>query len=337
MSRALLLTLLTLASTAAVGAEEPAAMLMRMSEAARDANYQGVIVYRTQDRLETLRVVHGVREGAEIERIQTLTGAPSEIVKLNGRVICLLPKDRRLTLDRPTPKGLFPVLSEERVAQLMTMYEFEAIGAARVAGRQCHGLAITPKDELRYGYRIWADAETGVPLKVNLVGREGRVLEQMMFTEVEFPEQLPDAVFDTEADQARVQSAPPPRAVAVDARALPEASWQFRELPPGFRVAMRERRLTADGGGVVDHVLLTDGLTAISVFSAYREASAPAFQGQSRMGAVHAFGRMLGTFHITVVGEAPPETVRMIGESLQPPPAASEPATGPGPGPGEPR
>jgi sigma-E factor negative regulatory protein RseB len=337
LSRALLLTLLTLASTAAIGAEEPAAMLMRMSEAARDANYQGVIVYRTQDRLETLKVVHGVREGAEIERIQTLTGAPSEIVKLNGRVICLLPKDRRLTLDRPTPKGLFPVLSKERVAQLMTMYDFEAIGAARVAGRQCNGLAITPKDELRYGYRIWADAETGVPLKVNLVGREGRVLEQMMFTEVDFPQQLPDAVFDTEADRARAASAaqPPQPQAAVDARDVPEASWQFRELPPGFRVAMRERRLTADGAGVIDHVLLTDGLTAISVFSAYREASAPAFQGQSRMGAVHAFGRMLGTFHITVVGEAPPETVRMIGESVQPP--AREPTTGPGPGPGEPR
>lgn len=321
MSRAVLLAVLAVAGGAA-WAGDPASMLVEMSDAARNANYQGVIVYQTQDRMETLKVVHGIQDGHEVERVQTLTGAPREVVKRDGKVICLLPKDRKVTIDRPTPKGLFPSLSAERVARLAEVYEFREIGEERVAGRSCKGLAILPKDRYRYGYEIWADAKTRVPLKVNLIGRNGSVLEQMMFTEVEFPERIADSAFEP-ADAA----APPSPAVvaAVEPQPAPVAAptWRFRELPPGYRVTMRSLRPTPDGKGVVEHVLLTDGLSAVSVFSTRRAAPAQPFQGQSRMGAVHAFGRMLGTVHITVVGEAPPETVRLIGESLQPPPEMS--------------
>lgn len=329
MRRAVLIV--ALAAGAPAWASDPASMLVQMSDAARSANYQGVIVYQTQDRMETLRVVHGVNDGHEIERVQTLTGAPREVVKRDGKVICLLPKDRKVTLDRPTPKGLFPALTAERVAQLASVYEFREIGDERVAGRSCKGLAILPKDRYRYGYEIWADAETRVPLKVNLIGRSGAVLEQMMFTEVQFPTRIPDSAFEPEeeadSDLHRVTAS-----VAEPALPAPQAdqTWRFRELPPGFRVTMRSLRPTPDGKGVVEHVLVTDGLSAISVFSTRRESLSQPFQGQSRMGAVHAFGRMLGTVHITVVGEAPPETVRLIGESLQPPAEMSaEPVAAP--------
>lgn len=318
----------------------PGAMLVRISEAARDVNYEGVVVYQGQNRLETLKVVHGFRDGVELERVEALTGAPREIVKRDGKVICLLPRDRKFTLDRPTPKGLFPTLTPERVAQLATVYDFESVGSARIAGRKCEGIAITPRDSYRYGYQIWADAETHVPLKVNLVARDGRVLEQMMFTEVRFPTEIVDARFDEALAEYEER-----RAVAVAEaqqrqQEAAEAGWRFGPLPPGFRVTMRSLRQTADGRGVVEHVVLTDGLTAVSVFSAQqqRETTVPVFQGQSRMGAVHAFGRVMGQVHITVVGEAPEETVRLIGESVQLPEGAmaisaptpeAEPRTGP--------
>ncbi|MFA5939234.1 MAG: MucB/RseB C-terminal domain-containing protein [Sinimarinibacterium sp.] len=306
-------------------------LLVRMSEAARSVNYQGVIVYRTQERLETLKVVHGVDDGVEMERVQALDGAPREVVKRDGQVICLLPKDRRVTVDKTTPKGLFPALSAERVAQLAEVYEFRDMGSARVAGRSCRALAITPKDDFRYGYQICADAQTDVPLQVNLVARDGVVLEQMKFTEVEFPRSIPAQAFESNLESAPAQQAAQPVQAArvadvpVAGPAAAPAPWQFRDLPPGYRVTMREVRPTADGKGVVEHVLITDGLSAISVFSARREAPAQGFQGQSSMGAMHAFGRLLGRVHITVVGEAPPQTVRLIGESLQPGEAAPSP------------
>lgn len=307
----------------AVSAGEPAQWLVKMSEAARDANYQGVIVYQARDRLETMRVVHRFQDGVELERVQTLTGVPREIIKQDNKVICLLPRDRKVTVERPTPKGLFPGLSVERVAQIGQIYEFQDLGTARVAGRICRGIAITPRDEFRYGYEVWADAAKAVPLKVNLVARDGAVLEQMMFTEIDFPATIPDSALQSQLDPSHYVNV---TRMAVDPTPQqPGGVARFENLPPGFRVTMRDVRPSADGKGTVEHLLLSDGLSAVSVFTARREVPARVFQGVSQMGAVHAYGRMVGTMHITVVGEAPPETVRLIGESLKPQPEPSAP------------
>ena len=63
--------------------------------------------------------------------VDTTSRAGSGAVARDGKVICLLPRDRKFTLDRPTPKGLFPTLTAERVAQLATVYDFESVGSAR--------------------------------------------------------------------------------------------------------------------------------------------------------------------------------------------------------------
>ncbi|SEQ59873.1 sigma E regulatory protein, MucB/RseB [Solimonas aquatica] len=291
--------------------------LAKMSEAARSSNYQGVIVYQTQDRLETMRVVHRNKNGDEVERVQTLTGAPREILKQGNQVICLLPKDRKVTLELPTPKGLFPGLTPERVAQISQYYSFNDVGSARIAGRQCRGITISPRDQFRYGYEIWADAATAVPVKVNLIGRGNNVMEQLMFTEIEFPSSIPDSALQTELDPKQYQRVTrmvqEPQAAGVDVPDL-----QFANLPPGYRVTMRDVRPTSDGQGTVEHLLLSDGLSAISVFSARRHVPARMFQGASQIGALNAYGRVVGSVHVTVVGEAPSETVRLIGDNMQP-------------------
>lgn len=294
---------------------DPAKLLVKISEAARMASYQGVIFYQSRGRQETLRVVHTYGDDGEVERVQTLNGAPMEIIKQGGRVTCLLPRDQNVMLEQPTPQGLFPSLSAERVAQMSEYYAFRAIGEDRVAGRPCNGLLISPRDRFRYGYEVWSDAETHVPLKVNLLGQNGAVLEQVFFTQVEFPDEIPDSAFEVNVDPAKYhmitkvkRELTPRQDAALNA--------YVRNVPPGYRVTMRDVRPAADGQGWVEHLVLSDGLSAISVFRSKRVVSAPVFEGQSQIGAVHAFGRMVGRVHVTVVGEAPSETVRMIGENV---------------------
>lgn len=316
----------------------PADWLVRMADAARATNYQGVIVYRARDTLETMKVVHRFQDGVELERVLTQNGEPREIIKQDGRVIGLLPQGRRLTVERPTPKGLFPGLTAERVAQIGQIYKFEDLGAARIAGRNCQGIAVVPRDEFRYGYEIWADQVTGVPLKVNLIGRDKSLIEQMMFTEIDFPARIPDVALQSELDPqyfARATQVVPVAApLSAASTSTPQGAMgaRFDRLPPGYRVTVRAVRPTADGKGVVEHLVLSDGLSAVSVFSARKEMPGRVFQGVSQMGAVHAYGRMQGTVHITVMGEAPPETLRLIGESLRPQPELqAEPVAHPGP------
>ena len=313
-------------SLAAVAADPASAWLTRMSDAARVTNYQGVIVYQTRDRLETLRVIHRYADGNEVERVQALTGDPREILKQGNQVICLLPKDRKVTLQLPTPKGLFPAMTTERVTQLQKYYDFKDAGTARIAGRTCRGITIAPRDQFRYGYEIWADSKTAVPVKVNLLGADRTVVEQLMFTQIEFPESIPDSAFRTELDPAKfrrvtriVRDAPPPLASEAEAA----GDMRFAQLPPGYRVAMREVRRSPDGQGLVEHLVLSDGLSAISVFAAQRKTPPLAGaegsgQGASQIGAVHAYRRIVGTLHVTVVGEAPSAAVRLVGDGAQP-------------------
>lgn len=311
-----------MAASATAAAAEPAEWLARMSQAARETNYQGVVVYRGDEVLETFRVTHRFQNGLEQERVQSLNGEPREVSKQGDKMTCLLPKARRLSASQqPTPKGLFPGLTPERLKQLTQVYVLDDLGTVRIAGRVCRGVAITPRDQYRYGYEVWADEATAVPLKVNLIGRQGITLEQMMFTEVDFPTAIPDTAFAVEAEAPA--AAPPAQAAA---QALPATGAQpFARLPPGFRVTLREQRPRKDGQGQVDHWILSDGISAISVFATHRQEAAPrrVFQGESQMGAVSAYGRSMGTMQITVVGEVPRQTVRMVGDAIKMP----EPAT----------
>jgi sigma-E factor negative regulatory protein RseB len=335
--RALWLTCvgLSLTAPAFAGDEAPGDWLLKVSEAARTVNYQGVVIYRGDDMLDTFRVAHRYDNGDERERMQSLSGEVREVLKNDDKVICILPKDQKMTVNLPTPKGFLPGLTADRIQQISTLYEFKDLGESRVAGRVCRGIVIAPRDEFRYGYEVWADKETAVPLKVSLLGRDRHALEQMFFTEVEFPATIPDSAFVTAFDpqtmrQVTQSAAPAISAAAAEvaaepdhpeaaaAAAAPSREPEFSNLPPGFRVTMRDSRILPDHRGAVEHVMISDGLTAVSIFrSQIVVPEERPFRGVSQMGAVHAYGRVVGRVHITVVGEAPQETVRMIGDSFR--------------------
>lgn len=297
--------------------------LLKVSEAARHASYEGVVVYRDADMLETLRILHRHKDGREQERLTSLNGSPRDVFREDDHVTCILAKEHAHDLSGNAAhksqgsqtQGIFPAMSRDTLTQVAGHYEFRDLGQARVAGRTCRGVAIAPRDEFRYGYAVWADAQTSVPLKVSLLDRQGRVVEEMLFTRVAFPPSIPDQAF---AIPARKQGFVPPREPAPEAGPLAAPAWASQRMPPGFRITMRSLKPTPDGQGMVEHVLLSDGLSAVSVFSARPSLQAKRFHGMSRMGAMHAYGRMLGTLHITVVGEVPQSTVRLIGDSLQP-------------------
>lgn len=332
---ALAASLLAGTGVPALAADETGAWLVRMSQATRTANYEGVVVYRGDDVLETFRVTHRYVDGSERERVQSMTGEVREVLKQNDKLTCLLPKDRRLTATRPsTPKGLFQALSPERLRQIATVYDLRQMGEARVAGRRCRGFAIAPRDEFRYGYELWADSDTGLPLKLSLVAPDGRLLEQMFFTEVRYPDSIPDSAFDAAVsdDQVRESTVAAVDAIAaaherepmedehlaVATESVEAAEPSFSQLPPGFRLVRREIR--ASPAGVREHLVLSDGLSAISVYRIKRrqDSDAASTQRLDQMGPLNAYSRTVGATRIMVLGEAPRRTIRMIGDSFEP-------------------
>lgn len=316
LSRRLAACLLGLAAATAAQAN-PEQLLLKAAEAARTTNYRGVVVYRAGNVIESLRLVHGYADGVERERLTALTGEPREIIREDNKVICLLPKERKLDLKRPALKGLLSQVSPETLRELAAWYEFRELGAARVAGRPCLGVELAPRDDYRYGFEIWADQASGVPLKVRLVTRKREVLEEVMFTEVEFPASLPLQAFASDLDARQFRTIRREEPTANESADLTGFPLRIGKLPDGFRVTLRDRRPARNRPGVVEHLLISDGLSVVSVFAARDLPPEKAFNGLTSMGAIHAFGRAYGSFHVTVVGETPAEAVRQIGEQLQ--------------------
>ena len=315
MRHALLVLGLAVSAAAPAAVPEATGWLTQVSEAARTSNYKGVVVYREGDRVETMQVTHRFQSGEECERLVSLSGEAREILRHNDRVTTVLPLQKRLIEDRQAGKGLFPVMSQDMVVGLSQHYNFRELGTARVAGRNCQGMHITPQDGYRYGYEICADEERKVPLRVSLIDRHGRVLEQMMFTELSFPVSISDAAVRSELDTTGFTRVAQP----VSAPSGGNTAWVLQKLPPGFRLRTRDLRTLPGARGTVEHLLLSDGLSTVSVYSSTQEAPARGLRGMSRMGGVNAYDRMVGPFHVTVVGEVPPQTVQQIGDGLQAP------------------
>ncbi|MDN5872812.1 MAG: MucB/RseB C-terminal domain-containing protein [Sinobacteraceae bacterium] len=307
----------------------PASLLAGAASAAEKTNFEGVMVYRSGGATEVLHVTHRFKDGEQSEHLVTLTGTPRELIRVGNRLTCILPRGHRLDLHRPSNKNLLASLRGPGLARVGQWYRFSSLEAARVAGRKCLGVAVEPKDQYRYGYRIWLDAATKLPLRVVLMGRGAQVLEQVMFTQVAFPATIPDSAFAPRFRQdggyrvvhQELGTDPAPGGVVTTQPA--DDLWRFSALPPGFRVSVRDQRPLPGKHGHVDHLMLTDGLSTVSVFSTQIETGQPQFVGLLRIGATHAYGRSLDGYHVTVVGEAPSRTIRMIGEAITPAAAAS--------------
>ena len=70
-----------------------------------------------------------------------------------------------------------------------------AARSRRRSGRRTQVILVQPRDQFRYGYRLWLDDETAMPLKSQLCDRNGNVIEQILFAELNFRDRIPaDAV-----------------------------------------------------------------------------------------------------------------------------------------------
>jgi sigma-E factor negative regulatory protein RseB len=312
--RAALLSLLALLPlTAAALDDEVKAWFERAARAAEELNYEVVMVFDRDERLQTLHVVHGYHAGQVRERIESLDGRPREVVRLGDRVACNVGSGVHVLVGRGHQRQGVHVAVGADPEALSAWYAFALGPEDRVAGRRCRVLRIEPRDAYRYGYRLCLDAEVGLPLRSEIVDHEGRVLERMVVTRLELhPEPPPAEQFA--ARWASVEGSG--RSAAADSGPAAEPGvWHVGRLPPGYEIVERSRYPLAGGAVPVDHIVVSDGLAAVSVF--VRPQAEGLFQGLKYAGAMHVLGLPRPPYHITVMGEVPPVVVRMIGESVE--------------------
>lgn len=287
--------------------------LPQASQAVRTTNYRGVLVYLRGGSIDTLRIVHRYRDGEERERLVSLNGEPREVLRQGPVVTSLLPERRVAMVAQHPRKGLLSNFGRYSTERLDEHYSFHNLGNVRLAGRHCRVVLLEPKDPYRYGYRLMIDRQTHLPLRLDLLSGN-KVLEQLMFTSIEFPDSIPDEDLDASYDTRNYHWI---RHQSIEAKG-PEANgdgWRIEDVPVGFKLAENGLRRVG-GGGVARQFLFTDGIATVSAFIA-PPGGVRGFTGGTTMGAVNAYGRQVDGYQITVVGEVPEITVRYIAEHLE--------------------
>jgi sigma-E factor negative regulatory protein RseB len=288
--------------------------LLRINDAARRLSYDGTFVYLHNGQLEALRIVHSNDGGRERVRLVSLNGAPREMVRDDSTVRCYFSDANSVVVEhRKADAKSFPAILPERLAALDDNYAIELGRAARIAGRNAQQLRIAPRDALRYGYYLWADTETGLLLKTDLLDADGTVVEQFMFTHLVLGD-VAAAALEPEST-GRETTWRREEGGITDTTAVP--AWTVTDPPRGFRLTSHMTRTARSRSVPVEHLVYSDGLATVSVFVEKSEGgNAPSVRGTSKMGAVHAFGRRAGDYQVTVVGEVPQATVALIGNSV---------------------
>lgn len=288
--------------------QEALAALQRIANAARQLSYTGTFVYQQGDLVETSRIAHGTEGGHEVERLETLDGPRREIYRKGDQVVVINPETRAMRVDRRRPGRFFPQILPDQLANVVDNYHVRRGEVERIASHDAQVLVLEPKDDKRYGHRFWADVGTGLLLKAKMIGDRNTVVEHFAFTQVQIGP-VPREALQPPPGISEPLPAPPHEKAT-------EASWEVRQAPSGFRKVVEVKRSRdGSGGTMITHLVLTDGLTTISVFIEPGRAGGEP-ERHVQKGSVNIFTKLVDGYRVTVVGEAPAITVQSIATSV---------------------
>lgn len=295
------------------------AWLSRIHAAASNGNYEGTMVFSAAGGvLSSSRVWHYCVGDQTYEKLERLDGRQQRIVRHNDAVHTLWPQSRVAVVEKRETLAAWSTTPQTVDPRALEQYELRPDGSARVAGREAAVFMLEPRDGLRYAQRLWADRDTGLMLRADVIGPgpERAVLESTAFSEIEIGvKPQPEAVLGAirRIDDYRVLR-PRHRRTTLEAE-----GWTLARPVSGFRLTGCLERIM-DKAGERDPVLqavFSDGLTHVSVFvEPYRPQRHQA-EVQSRRGATATLTQRLGDHWLTAVGDVPPDTLKRFADAIE--------------------
>jgi len=311
----LLLPLLLASATASAQDASPNEWLDRMSLVVASTDFEGTVIRRRNGHSQALKVVRRIVDGTIEEKLVSQEGSGLEIIRKGTEVYCVLPDKKSVLVESwDADAALFSTLPSSNL-QFGSEYDLSIVREERVAGRRAMLLAVRPHDGYRYGHRIWLDTETGFPLRTELVGGDGALLEQLKFADVKLNPDISGDALEPSFDLQEFTWYPEP--VEADAEEI-DAPWVCDDLPRGFRQVSATSERVPDAASPLIHLMYSDGIANVSVFIAEqgdgRETRPQGVLG----GPSNSHSVESGQHMITAIGEVPPATVRRIAVSMRP-------------------
>jgi sigma-E factor negative regulatory protein RseB len=256
------------------------------------------------------------------ERVVEMDGDGAEIVRTSEEVRCIFPRQRKVVVeqrgDKSAEKNPLRASLPSYTAAVDEQYELSIDARERVVGRPAVVIAISPRDDFRYGYRIWLDEATAMPLRTQLIGQDGAMpIEELFFTSIAIDEVIPPQLIETALDTAGYVWVRHRDAVQAKDLGAGDAQWRVTNLPAGFMPTIASLEFMADAVTPRTHLVYSDGLASISVFVDPGVPAHEQVEGVASVGAANAYSVMVDGHLVTAMGEVPARTVQQVATSMR--------------------
>jgi sigma-E factor negative regulatory protein RseB len=301
--------LFSLSNTPAFADSSPAeALLLNMNQASQNLSYELSYILIRKNGIEPLLYRHAVDGTQSLAHLIYLSGPVREVIKRGDEVSYIEPGNEPFTVKSTSMVApTIPLLNTD-VSQLSQYYDFVNIGRGREAGTACQVIRIVPKDGLRYSYIMWVGESNHLPLRADLVDRDGEVIEQYRTISYSVSEKLAQLMVGLNEAQL-------PAVLSLPSSELKNSYWSVDWVPNGFESQELSRYRMAMTEKVVENQLFSDGLFSFSVY--VTDSDNQSLKEQLvRQGRRTLHSVVKGTNEISVVGDIPPATAQRIAQSV---------------------
>ena len=306
----------------ATAAAEPKSIndwLLRLHELSKRRSYIGTYVVSSGGQMHSAKIWHVCEGAQQIERVESLTGAPRSTFRHNEKVVTFMPEQKVVRSEKRDVSGSFPELVQSADNRIAEFYKLKAEGVERIAGLESDVVMLIPKDALRFGYRVWTEQKKGLIVKLQTLDSDGRVLEQAAFSELllDAPVKM-DKLLQMmgKVDGYRVEES-----ALVKTTASAEG---WRQVVPvaGFKpMSCYKRPISGSSAGAAGDEpmqwIFSDGLASVSLFVEPFDRQKHYKESATSMGATHTIARHLGGYWLTVMGEVPMNTLKQFADGLE--------------------
>lgn len=301
--------------------------LMKIQSAAQRLNYSGTFVYQQGSQVRTSKITHIAEGKNEIEKLEVLDGQQREYIRNNEEITCYVPETKTLLVEKRLTHDVFPAILSTNSSSLTEYYHVRKGETGRIAGYDCQSIELTPNDNLRYGYKLWAEKSTGLLLRTQTLNEKKEVVEQISFTQIQIggihPSQVKSSFSNTNGWHVENPVMKQVNSSNLKVNALPPGFKKIRELKRAILDAPKQNagmvgsqsNNSLPNQHEVSQIVFSDGLAAISVF--VEPSSQSRTEGSLQQGAMNITGKRQGDFWITIVGEVPSSAIKNVANSIE--------------------
>jgi sigma-E factor negative regulatory protein RseB len=316
MLRVISVVLLSTLSFSSLAAEDAWLLLQKTAYAARELNYQGVFVYQNGKQTRSVQVTHMNQNGQEMARNVVLdngaqAGQPREVYSQGNNVVIVRPKNQKVVMEKRRGQNLFPAMLPTDLRAIEASYSAQLGALEMVAGREAQIIELIPNDAFRYSYKIWADTEFGLLLKMTLLDSKKQTLEQIQFNQISMLNSQDANWFQPKIDVTKSYEMEDTTAASPT-----DSSWIVAELPAGYTKVEHRAIVVPGKSAPVDQMIFSDGIASVSLFIEPLSRGMRPKMGHMLIGSTNICANVIDGYQVTVVGEVPEATVMQIAKAV---------------------